>query len=135
MTNMPLPPDPEAMNDSRAAWAGQAIDHFAFTTGTDKEDALSDLLADLMHWCDRQQVSFDRELARAREHYEAETLGEQDARAKALPAIAETTGKVSPDLRKPIVIEVRGGVVQNVLNVPTGIEYEVRDYDNQEETN
>jgi len=64
------------MNDSRAAWAGQVIDLFALTTGTDKEDALSDLLADLMHWCDRHQVSFDGELVRAREHYEAETLGE-----------------------------------------------------------
>ena len=64
------------MNDSRAAWAGQAIRQFAITTGTDEEDALSDLLADLMHWCDRRQVPFDRELARARDHYEAETLGE-----------------------------------------------------------
>ena len=50
-------------------------------------------------------------------------------------AIADATTEVSPDLRKPIVIEVRGGVVQDVLNVPPGIEYEIRDYDNQEETN
>ena len=63
MTNIQLPPDPEGMNDSRAAWAGQAIHHFALTTGTDKEDALADLLADILHWCDRQQISFDRELA------------------------------------------------------------------------
>jgi hypothetical protein len=45
-------------------------------------------------------------------------------------AIANATREVSPDLTKPIVIEVRGGVVQDVLNVPSGIEYEVRDYDN-----
>ncbi len=45
-------------------------------------------------------------------------------------AIAKATGEDSPDLRKPIVIEVRGGVVQEVLNVPSGIEYEIRDYDN-----
>ena len=243
MTNIQLPPDPEGMNNRRAAWAGQAIHQFVLATGTDLEDALSDLLADLMHWSDRRQVPFDRELARGRDHYEAETLGEKDARAEALPAIAEATregnmtalayspapwsyeyspyssrrgedgieselpafeifdadcnkvfdtnedtpcdlqeanarlastaprllaalivcanlladydkaegqegdayreaisaiseatGKVSPDARKPIVIEVRGGVVQDVLNVPPGIEYEIRDYDNQEET-
>ena len=50
-------------------------------------------------------------------------------------AVAKATGEVLPDLRKPIVIEVRGGVVQDVLNVPSGIEYEIRDYDNQEEAN
>ncbi len=63
-----------------------------------------------------------------------ETEGEGgDAYREAKAAIAEATGKVSPDLRKPIVIEVRGGVVQDVLNVPSGIECEIRDYDNQEE--
>jgi len=76
MTNIQLPPDPEGMNDSRAAWAGKVIDLFVLITGTDKEDALADLLADLIHWSDRQQLSFDCELARARGHYEAETLGE-----------------------------------------------------------
>ena len=75
MTNIQLPPDPEGMNDSRAACAGQAIHHFILTTGTDKEGALADLLTDILHWCDRQPVSFDRELARARDHYEAETTG------------------------------------------------------------
>jgi hypothetical protein len=33
----------------------------------------------------------------------------------------------------PIVIEVRGGIVQDVRNVPPGYEYEVRDYDSLEE--
>ena len=36
--------------------------------------------------------------------------------------------------RLPVIIEVRGGVVQDVLNVPPGTRYEIRDYDNQEET-
>ncbi len=35
--------------------------------------------------------------------------------------------------RPPIIIEVRGGVVEDVLNVPPGIEYEIRDYDSQDE--
>jgi hypothetical protein len=97
MTNIQLPPDPDGMNDSRAAWAGNAIQQFALTTGSNDEDVLSDLLAELMHWCDCRQVPFDRELARAREHYEAEKLGEEDARPKALPAIAEATGEGSMD--------------------------------------
>lgn len=44
-------------------------------------------------------------------------------------AIAEATSG-PPEPQPPIVIEVRGGVVQDVLNVPSGIEYEIRDYDN-----
>jgi hypothetical protein len=35
---------------------------------------------------------------------------------------------------KPIVIEVRGGVVQEVRNVPHGIEYEIVDHDNLDTT-
>jgi hypothetical protein len=37
------------------------------------------------------------------------------------------------DFRKPIIIEVRGGIVQDVLNVPPGCRYDVMDYDNLEE--
>lgn len=71
-----LPPDPDAMNNDRAAWAWQALATFMDITGADRGDALADLLADLMHWCDRCEVAFESELARARDHYEAETLGE-----------------------------------------------------------
>lgn len=52
-----LPPDAEGMNDVRATWAKQALLQFVINTGTDWADALGDLLADLMHLCDR-----DREL-------------------------------------------------------------------------
>jgi hypothetical protein len=31
--------------------------------------------------------------------------------------------------RIPIVIEVRGGVVNDVLNLPPGLQYEIKDYD------
>jgi hypothetical protein len=72
----PLPPDPEAMNNDRSEWAAAALRHFQCTTGTDFEDALADLLGDLMHWCDRNAVHFDDELSRARMHYEAETMSE-----------------------------------------------------------
>jgi hypothetical protein len=39
-----LPPDPEGMNDDRAEWAAAALRHFQCTTGTDYDDALTDLL-------------------------------------------------------------------------------------------
>jgi len=69
----PLPPDPEEMNDDRAQWAGAALREFQRITGCDREDALGDLLCDLMHWSDRKNFDFDAALCRARCHYEAET--------------------------------------------------------------
>jgi hypothetical protein len=70
-----LPPDPDGENDRRADWAEAAIVRFCDATGTDLAlaDAVCDLVADLMHWCDRNGQEFDRELARARYHYDAET--------------------------------------------------------------
>ena len=68
-----LPPDPEGKNADRAAWADEAIRCFQSTTGTDWEDAVADLLCDLMHLCDREAFKFEKELDRARMHYEAET--------------------------------------------------------------
>ncbi len=54
----------------------------------------------------------------------------EDAWEQACNAIAEATADASPEPRKPIVIEVLGGVVQDVLNVPPGYQYEIKDYDN-----
>jgi hypothetical protein len=68
-----LPPDPEGINDNRAAWAGIAVRAFQAETGTDNENALGDLLADMMHWSDRNNYDFEAALCRARGHYEAET--------------------------------------------------------------
>ena len=68
-----LPPDPDKMNNDRAEWAASALRQFQCVTGTDYDDALPDMLADLMHWCDRNEFNFDRMLERARFHYEAET--------------------------------------------------------------
>lgn len=70
-----LPPDPEGMNDERAGWAEDTLDHFRAVTGTDEEDALADLLCDLMHWCDRNAINttFEAELEKARQHYREET--------------------------------------------------------------
>jgi hypothetical protein len=48
---------------------------------------------------------------------------------EAWDVIAEASGKSPPEAAQPIVIEVRGGVVQDVLNLPPGCAYEVKDYD------
>ncbi len=71
-----LPPDPEGMNDKRATWAEHALEEFMLQTGTDPENALADLLVDLMHLCDRVPETygeFDAQLSRARGHYANET--------------------------------------------------------------
>jgi len=76
-----LPDDPEKQNHDRAVWAGIALGHFQDEIGTDDDDSLSDLLCDLMHLCDRRSKAagfdFDRELDRARMHYQAETEGDE----------------------------------------------------------
>jgi hypothetical protein len=68
-------------NERRAEWAQCAIDAFIETTGTDPEDALSDLLCDIMHWCDiaeNESPGFDAELDRAKGHYEYEVVEDGD---------------------------------------------------------
>jgi hypothetical protein len=69
-----LPPDPENMNATRAEWAATALRCFAQETGADDEDALTDLLCDLMHWSDRNGADFETDLRLARMHYEAEIV-------------------------------------------------------------
>ena len=72
-----VPPDPDQMNERRAEWAGAALREFQRQTRTDLEDAVSDFLADLMHWCDRNNQKFAAELKRGRGHYEEETAMNQ----------------------------------------------------------
>lgn len=59
-------------NLERAEWAAAALRHFQSATGADYEDALPDLLCDLLHWSDRDDVNFHKALKTARMHYEAE---------------------------------------------------------------
>lgn len=73
-----LPADPEGQNDDRASWAHQALKEFARVTnmdiaGEDDETILGDLLTDLMHWCDRNRISFEEVLAGAYRDYADET--------------------------------------------------------------
>jgi len=74
-------PDPEGMNEQRSEWAGSALQHFASLTGQSRagdpdEDIMGDLLADFMHYCDDNDLDFNKILDTARMHYDAETDGQ-----------------------------------------------------------
>ena len=77
-----LPPDPDGLNSRRAQAAEVGLLAFARDFGeTDDRDelgalneqAISDLLANLAHYCDRKGLSFQSCLEVARENYAAET--------------------------------------------------------------
>jgi hypothetical protein len=77
--------DERPTNDERASWAEIALLAFGQRTGLlkerigDNEDLffiISDLLADLAHWCDRKRVDLPSVLAHAARHYDAETGGQ-----------------------------------------------------------
>jgi hypothetical protein len=68
-----LPLDPDGQNNERATWAKAALLAFMAQTGTDYEDALCDLLCDLMHLSDREPFDFETALEHARDYYLAET--------------------------------------------------------------
>ena len=93
-----LPPDPEGMNDDRAEWAASTIRHFQCITGTDYEDALSDLLCDLIHWADRNKCDFDAELIRARAHYDVNRRPKLTPyrRPKLTPLVRGSDGSARP---------------------------------------
>ena len=62
-------------NDKRAEIAQACLDLFMKQTGCDPENALADLLANLAHWCDRNDTEFEDELRRAAMNYGEETDG------------------------------------------------------------
>jgi hypothetical protein len=78
MTASSLPPDPDGLNSARAEWAQAAIIAFRKVTGTE-EEALSDLLCDLMHLADRQGEDFYVSLRRAIDNYVQETCAPANA--------------------------------------------------------
>jgi hypothetical protein len=72
-----LPPDPEGMNDERAEWAQSALTVFMQQTGqTDEAESISDLIADLLHLCDRLELCPGAVLSQGEAHYQIETTPE-----------------------------------------------------------
>lgn len=70
------PSDPEDQNDDRSMWAQAALQTFAVQTGSDLGDCVSDLIADLAHFCDRHGLNLASEIKRAEFHYDEETANE-----------------------------------------------------------
>jgi len=69
----------EPTNSLRAHWAALCLRRFMELTGCDLDDALGDLLANLMHWTGQNDLDFDIALDRARLHYETELMEESIA--------------------------------------------------------
>ena len=65
------------MNRRRAAWADHAVQPFQIDSGTDREDAIADLLYDLMHLADEEEDDFENMLATARQNYEGEVMDDE----------------------------------------------------------
>lgn len=62
-------------NLDRANVAGEGIDLFAARTGISDEDGetrVRDMLANIMHYCDVNDVDFKNAFCRANDNYEAE---------------------------------------------------------------
>ncbi len=68
-------------NEDRAEEAQRTLDFFASTFNSD-EDAIVDLLANLMHWCKQEGRDFDKHLHSAQINFEAEQPGEVPPDAK-----------------------------------------------------
>lgn len=73
--------DADPSNEQRSEWAQTALDAFARTTdmdtaGEDDDTILGDLLTDLMHWCDYNNVDFEAKLANSIGMYEEELVEE-----------------------------------------------------------
>ncbi len=81
-----LPPDATAdegtTNYQRASWAEAAVLAFGQRTGAianaigDQEEPfliVADLLADLAHWCDRNDLDLQSAIQYARRHYQTES--------------------------------------------------------------
>jgi hypothetical protein len=59
-TKPTLPPDPDNMNDDRAAWADVCIHLMSELTGCEPgQEALGDLMCNLFHWGDRNGITPD----------------------------------------------------------------------------
>jgi hypothetical protein len=74
--------DEREVNKGRAMRAGLAIKFYETNfsdDGDDKETIASDLLTNIMHWCDQHGLEFSDMSNRARENHTAETLCETES--------------------------------------------------------
>lgn len=63
------------MNFKRAGWAKTALNLFQHDTGTDNEDAIADLVCNLMHLCKFEPDKygdFEEQMERGKRNFEGE---------------------------------------------------------------
>lgn len=68
------------LNLERAAWAESAVDAFQIETGTDDENAVADLLCNIMHLCrfePQKYGEFEDQLERARANHAGEVADDE----------------------------------------------------------
>lgn len=68
--------DPDGYNEARSDQAAEAIEPY-LQRGADREAAVLDLLADLMHFCDVHGIDFNETAAAAARRYTEETTPEE----------------------------------------------------------
>lgn len=61
-------------NPQRIAQARAAINAYRTLSGSEYDDTLTDLMADLMHWADEAGFCFDLAVECARLHFDAEVV-------------------------------------------------------------
>ncbi|KVV40977.1 hypothetical protein WT27_13750 [Burkholderia territorii] len=123
------PADPERMNDDRAEWASKALEAFREVTGCQQGDDIADLLADLIHYCDRNGYAFEGELDRARQHYADETHDAKLHRGAHVQSAECARNSEQAGRATKIVVIVEGGVVHQVLTSDPAVHCLVLDRD------
>lgn len=72
-------------NKTRAQWALESLEVFASSTSSidnlnkEPDEVLTDLLCDLEHWANQNDISFDDCVAHGKAHFDAEIEGEKEA--------------------------------------------------------
>jgi len=69
---------PDTNNEVRAWWAARCVREFMTMTGVDPEDAIGDLVANLMHLARLTDQDPELQLMRGQAHFYAEEKEEQD---------------------------------------------------------
>ena len=74
----------EERNQFRAHMACRALEPYS-DEDPDPESNLRDLLADILHWCERNNIDFEAGLTMARIHHEAESTARPSHKVESNP--------------------------------------------------
>lgn len=123
------PADPERMNADRAEWASKALGAFREVAGCQQGDDVADLVADLIHYCDRNGYAFEEELDRARQHYADETHNGKLHHGEQARSAEGARNSKQEERGSKVVVIIQNGVVQEVLTSRAAVQCLVLDRD------